>query len=113
MTERDTFARTFRRSRREAVLVMVVWALALVWAVGFCYLRGYEHPPDSWVVQAGLAVARTPANYQHLWGLPDWVVLGILLPWLLSSAFTAGFCVGMTDDDLGPEAAEGEATDGH
>lgn len=100
-------SRLLENARREAILVLVTTAVALVWTVGYCYLRGYEHPPDSWLVQAGLATPRTPDNFQHLWGLPDWILIGILLPWLLCSAFTIGFCLGMKDDDLGAEAEEG------
>lgn len=93
--------------------MLTVFALTLVWTVGYCYLRGYQHAPDSWVVQAGLAVARTDDNFHQIWGLPDWVLFGILVPWLLSTAFTIGFAlVGMKDDDLGAEAEEG-AGHGH
>lgn len=112
MTDRDSSARLFRNARREARVVAVVWALALAWTVATCYLRGYEHEPDSWAVRAGLARPQAAAHFEQFLGMPDWVWLGILLPWLLCSAFTAGFCLGMADDDLGGEA-EGRAAHGH
>jgi hypothetical protein len=112
MTDRESAARLFRSARREARVVLVVFALALTWTVGYCYLRGYQHPPDGWAVRWGLAESGDAANFQTLAGMPEWVWLGILLPWLLCSAFTAGFCVGMTDDDLGAEA-DGGASRGH
>jgi hypothetical protein len=110
MTDRHAAARTFRHARREAVFVLIVWALALVWTVGYCYLRGYQHAPDSWVVRAGLAAERTPDNFRTVAGLPDWVAVGIVLPWLICTAITIAFCLFfMTDDDLGTEAEEGAA----
>jgi hypothetical protein len=85
-----------------------VWVLALSWAVGYCCLRGYQHhAPDSWLVRSGLAINRTPEDFRHFWGIPDWVWVGILLPWLLCTAFTVAFSRwGMKDDELG---AEGDA----
>src|SRR5262249_11499466 len=106
-------SRLFHRARREAVLVLVVWLLALTWTVGYCYLRGYEQPPDSWVVESGLARRPGPANVGAFIGLPEWVAVGVLLPWLACTAFTVFFClVVMKDDDLGTEAPEG-AGHGH
>lgn len=104
----------FRNARREALLVLTVFTLALVWTVGYCYLHGYYYRPEDphrpeyhrWLVEAELASERTPENFQQILGLPDWVFIGILLPWLMCGAFTFGFCIGMTDDDLGEEAQE-------
>lgn len=107
MPDHDSAARLYQNSRREARLVLIVWALALTWTVGFSYLHGYEHTPDDWVVRAGLAAPRTAADFQHVAGVPDWVFLGIVVPWLICTAFTVGFGLGMKDDDLGAEAEEG------
>src|SRR5207249_8942518 len=97
----------FRHARREAWIVLGVWAVSLVWAVGYCYLYGYQHSADSCVVQWGLVSPRTPADFAMIAGMPDWVFFGILVPWLLCTAFTFGFCFYMKDDDLGGEAEEG------
>jgi hypothetical protein len=113
MADREAAARLFRHARREAMVVLVVWALALAWSVGYCYLYGYEHSADSWVVQAGLAPPPDARTFRPVAGFPDWVVYGILLPWLACTAFTIYFALfGMTDDDLGAEAEEG-ADRGH
>ncbi len=113
MSDRDAAARLFRHARREALVVLAVWALALAWTVGYCYLRGYEHPPDGWAVRQGLAVPRTAENFAHYGGIPDWVIFGIVVPWVACSLFTLAFCrFGMADDDLGAEADEG-ASHGH
>ena len=107
MTHPPAFSQLYRHARREAAVVLAVTLLALLWTVGYCYLFGYRHGPESWVVQAGLAHEYDPAAFQHFGGVPDWVFLGILLPWLLCSAFTVGFCLGMKDDDLGADVEEG------
>lgn len=114
MSEPKSSAQLFRNACREARLVLLVWFLALVWSVGYCYLFGYQHQPDDWVVQMGLASVRSPQDLHYYWGIPDWVFFGILAPWLLCSAFTVIFAKWiMTDDDLGQEAEEGTASHGH
>jgi hypothetical protein len=111
MPDRDAEARLVRHARREAAIVLAVWAAALLWTVGTCYLRGYRHAPDSWPVRWGLAEPRTADDLRLIAGFPDWIFVGLVVPWLLCTAFTIGFCFFMTDDDLGP-AREG-AADGH
>ena len=113
MTDRQAAARLYRHARREALLVLAVWAASLLWTVGYCYLYGYEHPADSWVVQAGLARPPAPGEFRQFLGFPDWVLFGIIAPWLACTAFTMAFALfGMRDDDLGAEAGEG-AGHGH
>jgi hypothetical protein len=93
-------------ARREALIVIIVWAMALVWTVGYCYLRGYDHPADSWLVQQGWAVAEAESQ-ASLFGFPSWVLFGILIPWMLCSLFTVFFgFFGIRDDDLGQEREE-------
>ncbi len=88
---------TFLNARREARLIVVVWAACLVWAVPYCYLNGY--------VTSGQGF--DPGNLATLWGIPRWVCIGIVVPWTLANVFTIWFCFFyMRDDDLG-EAHEG------
>src|SRR5262245_51196876 len=95
--------RLLRNARREAWIVVVVWALALVWTVGYCYIHGYEHDPQ--------APAPPPAQ---ILGFPDWVTCGIMIPWLLCTLFTVGFGLfGMSDDDVGRESEEEGEGHGH
>jgi hypothetical protein len=100
-------ARLYHNARREAVFIVLVWGVTMLWVVGYSYLRGYIHPADSWLVTAGLA--RSPAELEaSVWGFPTWVLYGILLPWLLASAATvliARFVI--ADDDLGSEEGDG------
>lgn len=105
-------AKLFRNARREGVQTLGLTVCALIWTVGYCYLYGYTHTPDDWVVRVGLASVRDPARVYTFAGIPDWVFIGILFPWLLCTTFTVGFCLGMTDDELGQEAPE-EAGHGH
>ncbi len=106
MPDREAEVRLIRHARREGAIVLTVWALALAWVVGYCYLRGYRHDENSAVVRWGLAEPRTAADLKLIAGFPDWVFAGIVVPWLLCTAFTLVFCFFMIDDDLGP-AREG------
>ncbi len=113
MPDRESDRRLLHHARREALVVIIVFVLALLWVVGYCYLRGYTHTPDSWVVQHGLATPRTPESFQQILGFPDWVFYGIVVPWLVCTVTTLFFCLfGMADDDLGGESQEG-GPDGH
>lgn len=112
MSDPEAARSLLRHARREAVLTLIVWAAALCWTIGYCFLFGYQHAPDSWLVRNGVVPLRTGDNLTQFAGLPDWVCFGILLPWLLCSAWT--ICFGsavMHDDDLGAEAEE-EPRDG-
>lgn len=98
-----------RNARREALFVAVVWFAALVWTVGYCWLTAYPHAQDDWLVRIGLARAAAPGldrpgATRLLFGVPDWVALGILAPGLACTVVTffAGL-VGVPDDDLGVE----------
>jgi hypothetical protein len=112
MQDPQAAQRLYRNARREMFVILVVTALALVWTVGYCYLFGYQHDEQSWVVRTGLATPRAADNFQQIAGLPDWVLFGIVIPWLVCTVFTIGFCFYMKDDDLGTEAEEGQ-THGH
>ena len=110
MPRREAEVRLVRNARREAWVVAAVWALALVWSVGYCYLNGYRHDADSWVVRAGLAEPRQDDRLERTLGFPHWVFAGIMVPWLLCTAFTVWFGLfGMADDDLGADRDEGDA----
>lgn len=74
-------------SRREALVALAAWVVASVYTVAFCMLRGYD---------------LDPAELKTFFGIPMWIVWGILFPWFAS----AGFCVWFSllyvkDEDLG------------
>jgi hypothetical protein len=98
----------FGNARREAFLAVLIWLAALLWTVGYCYLRGYVHSADSWLVQNGLAVG-PGESFHQFWGLPSWVLFGIIVPWLIASVVTLLFArFIMADDDLGREEGGAE-----
>ena len=83
-----------RHARREGLLIMAVWALALVWSVGSGYVLGY---------------GRDPQQIRLFLGIPDWVFWSVVLPWGICLAFSVWFCfVFMADDDLGHDPEEGD-----
>ena len=81
----------FIHSRREAAIIFCIWLAALLWAVPFCYLRGYGLADDGQVSTLG--------------GIPSWACWGIAAPWLAANVFTVWFCLCvMKDDPLGDDA---------
>ncbi|MCS6849604.1 MAG: hypothetical protein NZ700_00365, partial [Gemmataceae bacterium] len=107
MSARSSAEQTAHRARREAVLVLFIWATAFAWTLSWCYLRGYTHPPDSWLVRVGWA--EPVPEHRTIAGLPHWVFVGILVPWLACLAITLVFGLFLIrDDDLGREGGEGE-----
>ena len=88
---------TFRHARQEAFLILIAWAVALLWSVTYCYLTGFTSGPH----------AIDPNAVPLLFGIPRWVFWGIAFPWLIADVFTIWLCFFyMQDDDLG-EAREG------
>lgn len=87
-----------KSARREAVVVLTVWAAALVYTVGVCYRLGY---------------GRAAESLRFVYGFPDWVFWGIVAPWLACLAITAWFALRfMTDDDLGEDEPDEEPLPG-
>ena len=84
--------RLLRHARREGLVALAVWAVALGWTTGYCYVAGYDrggNPPPL------------------LLGMPAWVFWGVVLPWGLSLVFSVWFCFFyMADDDLGQDREE-------
>jgi hypothetical protein len=85
--------RLLRHARREGLVILAAWAVALAWSHFVCYRFGYLRP----AAEIGLVL-----------GMPDWVFWGIAFPWAVCLAFSAWFCFGyMADDDLGKDPDEG------
>ena len=80
-----------RHARREALLIMIVWAVSLVGSVAVSYFLGY-HPEA--------------ASVRPIFGMPVWVFWGVAVPWVLCFLFSIWFCFFyMADDDLGRDRA--------
>ncbi len=75
-----------QHSRREAIVAIAIWLSAMVYTVGYCTLFGYN----------------LEAHEIHfVFGLPSWVVWGVLLPWTVCLVASGWFAFGfMTDDSL-------------
>jgi hypothetical protein len=106
----DTMQRSsaiYRHTRREALVILLAWAVAFAYTCLSCYRFGYaSHAPnpDAWPPAGSVpAWDRDPATLTTPLGLgiPDWVFYGIILPWLACIGFTCWFCLRLfVDDDL-------------
>ena len=85
--------RLLRNARREGLLILAVWAAALLWSNGVGYLYGYNRPAET----IGLIL-----------GMPDWVFWAVAAPWGVCLVFSTWFCFWyVADDALGKDADEG------
>jgi hypothetical protein len=81
--------RVVKAARREAVLALGIWLVAMLYSVTYCYQRGYGRAVES------LSFV--------LW-FPDWVFWGIVLPWLVCVIASVVFALRiMGDESLGDE----------
>src|SRR5688500_1292492 len=87
-----------RSGRREALTVLVIWLAAMAYTVGYCQWFGYGRPLES---------------LTFVFGFPDWIFWGVVVPWLVclalswwfSFAYMTDECwVEDSDDDLLSEA---------
>lgn len=81
-----------RTARREALLVVGIWLVAIIYSISTCYWLGYNRPA---------------AEAKLVWGFPDWIFWGVVAPWVICSgiawAFGARF---VHDSHLGEELPE-------
>ncbi len=97
-------------SLREAKIILIIWAICLVFSCTSCYLFGYlTHPVgDGFTISAWVgpleSFDRHPDSLKTPLGLgiPDWVLYGIVAPWLACIAMTFWFCLFVFhNDELG------------
>jgi Protein of unknown function (DUF997) len=75
--------------RREALIVFATWICAMAYTIGYCLIHGY---------------GRKVEDLQYVWGFPDWVFWGIVVPWAVCIAFSCVFAsIWMRDEDLGED----------
>ena len=87
--------RLLRNARREASLIMALWAATLIWSVTTGYKLGYHQPADA---------------VPLILGMPAWVFWSVVLPWGVCLLFSIWFCfVFMADDDLGEDQGDDQA----
>ncbi len=79
-------------SRREATIAIILWAVAMAYTVGYCYLYGYR---------------RAPEDVRLVLGIPDWVLWGVFAPWLAWTVISSLFAkFVMQDAWLGEEESQ-------
>ena len=73
-------------SRREAIVILVLWAVCLAWTVGYSYLTGYH-------VDGPVSITL---------GMPTWVFKGVFVPWIAATIVSVVYALWfIADDDLG------------
>lgn len=83
-----------RNGRRESVVVFATWLVAMTYTIGYCALYGYN---------------RSIEDLKFVFGFPDWIFYGVLLPWLACIVFSVYFGLTfMQDENLGEELPEQE-----
>ena len=83
-----------RSARREGLIALGVFLVALTYTIGYCTLYGYG----------------TDAGRSLVLGVPSWVMWGIFLPWGLCTLFNCGFSAFvMKDHDLEEPAVPPDA----
>ncbi len=81
-------------ARKEALVAFLAWVAAGVYTIGYCTIAGYD---------------LDGARLTTIWGVPSWVVWGILAPWIAAICFSVWFSLWfIKDEDLG-SAPEDEA----
>ena len=81
-------APSFLQARRELFVILAGFTIFLTWVLLTCWILGYEAEDE---------------ELDTIFGLPNWVALGVALPWLGASVFTFWFCLRRLrgDDDSG------------
>jgi hypothetical protein len=75
-----------KHNRREALVALALWLVAMIYTVGYCVRLGYL-PAEG--------------DVRLVAGIPAWFVWGIITPWAMCIAAAGWFAFGfMTDDTL-------------
>ncbi len=72
----------FLHARREALHILLAWGICMVWTVGYCALFAYES-----------------GEMSLLWGMPRWVVFGIVVPWVIATLYSLWFALFYMKED--------------
>ncbi|MCS7017060.1 MAG: hypothetical protein RMJ19_04790 [Gemmatales bacterium] len=91
--------RLYDHARWEGRLTVFLWLAALVWTVGYCWLRGYDHDADALLVRWGWAVPNAEVFPLRL-GMPNWIFWGVFAPWVMATLLTATLSFFLPDDPL-------------
>jgi len=98
--------------RREAILILALWSVCLLYTCTYCYLNGYSsHETNAKATGPSLGELvgplpswdRDPESLQTPLGLgiPDWIFYGVVLPWLVCLVFSLWYGLFFfAEDDL-------------
>lgn len=95
MSPEPAVDQSLRYARREATFVLILWAIAALWTLGYCYLRGYGPAPDG-------IDAPTPFGL----GIPEWAFWGILVPWSICILISVWYALYRMPDEPDSERNE-------
>jgi hypothetical protein len=85
---------SFRQSRCETLVILAGWIVLLLWTGLACGIGSRLDPEEP---------------VATLLGMPRWVFLGVILPWLAACGFTFWFALCfMADTDLDPDRERSE-----
>jgi hypothetical protein len=86
-----------RSAWREAVVVSLVWLCAMIWTITVCYRMGYN---------------RRIEDLKLVFGFPDWIFWGIVVPWCLSAVVSCLFsALFFRDGNLGEDRSDTDASE--
>lgn len=83
-SQKAAYSRSYSSSRREALLILLAWAILLLWTVGYSSNAGQVEENQELVT---------------VLGLPEWVFWGVLIPWIAALVFSIGFALFLMEDD--------------
>ncbi|WP_197444314.1 DUF997 family protein [Maioricimonas rarisocia] len=96
MNDQPEYDPVFIHSRREAIVIIGLWAAAMVWTLSWCASTGYVDGQD----------------VPTIWGMPSWICWGIAAPWLVVDVVAIALCLFfIRDDDLGEANEEADVAE--
>lgn len=94
-SDRQQLDPVYLNARREALIILAVFAVCFTWAILVYFFDGYT------------PIGKAPPDVTLVLGMPRWVFWGIFVPWIFADVVTLIFALFvMRDDDLGESAGE-------
>ncbi len=84
MKPNKPYSKAYLNARREAWVILLAWLVCLVWTVGYSAFAGY-------------GIDGTTLSL--VWGMPGWIVWGVLLPWVSATVFSVVYALRFIADD--------------
>jgi len=84
MPDTGTYLPSFVRARKEALWILLSFAVCLVWTIGYSALTGYEIDTE---------------NLKLILGFPSWVFWGVAIPWIVATLFSIWFAMRVLESE--------------